>query len=682
MREGWSVRVIALDRLPRPIRELEHTWIELSDGCRLAARIWLPEDAEADPVPAVLEYLPYRKNDGTVVRDAVRQPHLAGHGYAAVRVDMRGTGESDGIIENEYTAQEHADGLEVIAWLAEQPWCSGSVGMTGISWGGFNSLQLAALRPPALKAIMTLCSTDDRYADDVHYRGGCVLALDMVHWASSMLAWNARPPDPRLVGESWRETWLDRLERTPPFLEPWLAHQRRDAYWKHGSVCEDYGAIECAVYAVGGWVDGYTNAVFRLLAGLSGPRKGLVGPWAHCFPDDALPGPSIGWLQECVRWWDHWLKGRDTGIMDEPMLRVWLQDSVPPQPSYAHRAGRWAAEKTWPSPRIETRPLVLSPRGIAERADGERALVHRGVQTAGTEAGVWCASGQSADLALDQRPDDALSLVFDSEPLAEPLELLGFPAVTLELEADRPQALVCVRLCDVFPDGTSALVSRGLLNLTHRESHETPRPLVPGERLTARVELDSAAWSIPVGHRLRIAVSSTYWPWAWPSPAPVTLTVFAGPGCVLELPVRPARSEDAELPGFDEPEQTPPLETEQLVPGPVGRTISRDLATGLVEQVFDWDLGGSFRIVPIDLVSQDTSHTVYSLVEGDPLSAAVRFRMTTGMARGDWSTRAEVASTMSADAEAFHVTSSLDAYEGATRVFARTWSWRFPRDDV
>ena len=430
---------------PRRIREIEHTWIPLADGTRLAARIWLPEDAETDAVPAILEYLPYRKNDGTVVRDAQRQPYLAGFGYAAVRVDMRGTGESDGILEDEYLPQEQEDALEVIAWLARQPWCSGRVGMWGISWGGFNALQIAARHPPALGAIMTLCSTDDRYADDVHYRGGCVLALDMVHWASSMLCWNARPPDPRLVGEGWRETWLDRLERTPFYIEPWLRHQRRDAYWKQGSVCEDFGAIECPVYAVGGFADGYTNAVPRLLAGLSAPRKGLVGPWAHAFPDDASPGPSIGFLQECVRWFDHWLKDEDTGVMDEPLLRVWMQDSVEPRPSYDVRPGRWVAEPSWPSPELETRSWQLP-------GEGERVI--RGVQSAGSEAGAWTAEGQSADLAPDQRPDDAVSLLFDSDPLAEPLELLGFPEAVLTLASDRPDALVCVRLCDVFPDGT------------------------------------------------------------------------------------------------------------------------------------------------------------------------------------------------------------------------------------
>ena len=655
---------------PREVREIEHTWITLSDGTRLAARIWLPEDAEADPVPAVLEYLPYRKTDGTAIRDAKRQPYLAGFGYAAVRVDMRGTGESDGILTDEYTEQEQEDALEVIAWLAEQPWCSGAVGVWGISWGGFNALQIAAHRPPALKAIMTLCSSDDRYADDVHYRGGCLLALDMLHWASSMLTWMGRPPDPRLMGAGWREQWLKRLEAAEPWIEPWLAHQRRDGYWKQGSVCEDYSAIECAVYAVGGFVDGYTNSVPRLLEGLSAPRKGLIGPWAHAFPDDALPGPSIGFLQECVRWFDHWLKGADTGIMDEPMLRVWMQDSVEPRPSYEERPGRWVGEDEWPSPRIDrqARPLPLeSPAAVAT------------VQSTGTQAGVWCAEGQAGELAADQRPDDALSLTFDLEPLADPLEILGLPAVTLDLAVDRPQALVCVRLCDVLPDGSSALVTRGLLNLAHRESHEHPTPLDPGARYTVRVPLDVIAHSFPAGHRLRVAVSPAYWPWAWPSPEEVALTVFGGE---LELPVRPPRPEDEELPVFGEPEHSAPLAVEELGEGPIAHTLRRDLATGLVEKVFDWDLGGSTRLVDAELETSDSSHCVYSIVEGDPLSAAVRFRASSGMGRGDWNVLSEVTSSMTSDRASFQVAMQLDVSENGEEVFSREWTFTIPRDHV
>jgi putative CocE/NonD family hydrolase len=655
---------------PRIVREIEHTWIPLSDGTRLAARIWLPEDAEADPVPAVLEYLPYRKTDGTAIRDAKRQPYLAGFGYAGVRVDMRGTGESDGILTDEYTEQEQEDGLEVIAWLAEQPWCSGAVGVWGISWGGFNALQIAAHRPPALKAIMTLCASDDRYADDVHYRGGCVLALDMLHWASSMLTWMARPPDPQLMGDGWREQWLERLEASEPWIEPWLTHQRRDEYWRHGSVCEDYAAIECPVYAVGGFVDGYTNSVPRLLEGLSAPRKGLIGPWAHAFPDDALPGPSIGFLQECVRWFDHWLKGVDTGIMDEPMLRVWMQDSAEPRPMYDERPGRWVAEDEWPSPRIDAQGWslpVTSPGAV------------RAVPWTGTESGVWCGEGQAGELPADQRPDDARSLTFDFEPFSEPLEILGCPAVTLDLVVDRPQGLVCVRVCDLFPGGTSALVTRGLLNLTHRESHEHPIPLEPGARYTVRVPLDVIAHSFRAGNRLRVSVSPAYWPWAWPSPDEVTLTVFGGE---LELPVRPPRPEHEELPAFGEPEHSAPLPVEELGEGPIAHTLRRDLATGLVEKVFDWDLGGSTRLIDADLETSDASHCVYSIVEADPLSAAVHFRASSGMGRGDWRALSEVASSMTSDRASFHVEMQLDVSENDEKVFSREWTFTIPRDNV
>jgi hypothetical protein len=356
--------------------------------------------------------------------------------------------------------------------------------------------------------------------------------------------------------------------------------------------------------------------------------------------------------------------------MDGPMLRVWMQEPVEPRPSYDDRPGRWVAEDAWPSGRIDPISLRLPTASSAEIL---------GAEAAGTEAGVWCSDGQAADLPGDQRPDDALSLAFDLDPLGERLELLGSPELALTLAVDRPQALVCVRLCDVAPEGTSALVARGLLNLAHRESHEAPSLVEPGRRYEVRIPLDFVAQALPAGHRLRVAVSPTYWPWAWPSPEPVRLTVFDGS---LELPARAPRLEDGDLPAFAAPEHSPELEVEHVASGPVGRSVRRDLASGLVEQVFDWDLGGAQRFIAINLVSEDSSHTVYSIREGDPLSASVRFRATTGVTRGEWRTRAEVIATMSADRDAFHVTSALDAYEGDTRVFARTWSFRFPRDHV
>ncbi len=315
--------------VPMILRDIEHFWIPLPDGTRLAARMWLPEGSEDSPVPAILEYIPYRKRDGTRGRDENLHVPVAEAGYAVIRVDLRGTGDSEGVYHDEYLPQELQDGCDVIAWIADQPWCDGKVGIIGKSWGGFNGLQLAALQPPALKAIISVGSTDDRYATDVHYYGGC-LTKDNLDWSAYMFALNGMPPDPELVGEDWRAMWLARLEANRPWAIPWMEHQRRDEYWRHGSVCEEFSKIEIPCFLVNGWGDNYSEAIPRMLAGLSCPRKGLIGPWAHVYPHDGGPGPEIGFLQECLRWWDHWLKGSDTGIMDEPMLRAWMCDSRPP----------------------------------------------------------------------------------------------------------------------------------------------------------------------------------------------------------------------------------------------------------------------------------------------------------------------------------------------------------------
>ena len=451
---------------PHEVMEEANVAIPLPDGVQLAARIWRPKESEGTPVPAILEYIPYRKRFGTVARDEITHPYLAGHGYACVRVDLRGSGESGGVLEDEYLQQELDDGVEIIRWIAEQPWCDGNVGMMGISWGGFNGLQIAALRPPALKAIITLCSTDDRYADDIHHMGGCLLG-DNLSWASVMFAYNSMPPDPALVGERWREMWMKRLEGSGLWLEKWLGHQRRDDYWKHGSVIEDYGAIECPVYAVSGWADGYSNAVFRLLANLDVPRKGLIGPWSHRYPHFGVPGPAIGFLQDMLRWWDRWLKGVETGIMDEPMLRVWMQDSVPPTTSYEYRPGRWVGEPVWPSPHISEQSYKLAPtRLVPEQettADSDDIAVSiQSPLTVGLFAGKWCSYAAGPDLAHDQREEDGGALVFESAPLSEPLEILGATLVELEIEADRPVAMVAARLSDVRPNDEATRVTYGL----------------------------------------------------------------------------------------------------------------------------------------------------------------------------------------------------------------------------
>ncbi|MEY4984503.1 MAG: hypothetical protein RIR62_2769, partial [Pseudomonadota bacterium] len=316
---------------PRKIAVVEDMGIPMPDGIRLSARVWMPEDAGTDPVPAVLEMIPYRKRDGTVARDAMMHPYVAGHGYACVRVDMRGNGESEGLMEDEYSQQEMDDICAVIGWLAAQPWCSGKVGMMGKSWGGFNCLQAAFNQPPALKAVIAVCATADRFADDIHFKGGCLLGENF-GWGAVMLSYSSRPPDPELRPD-WREMWLDRLQSEPWLAPRWAALQERGAYWKHGSVGEDYARMQTPVLIWGGWADNYMNTVSHLVQNVPAPVKGIVGPWVHQYPHTAVPGPRVGFLQVALRWWDRWLKGIENGAEDDPAYRVWMMDSDAPNAS-------------------------------------------------------------------------------------------------------------------------------------------------------------------------------------------------------------------------------------------------------------------------------------------------------------------------------------------------------------
>ena len=665
---------------PHAVREIENEWIPLADGTRLAARIWMPADASAArKVPAVLEYIPYRKREATAPRDALIHPWFAGHGYASLRVDIRGSGESDGVLTDEYLKLEQDDALEVIAWIARQLWCTGAVGMMGNSWGGFNALQVAARRPPALKAIITSCSTDDRYADDIHYMGGCLLN-DNMKWASTMFAHNSRPPDPALVGARWREMWLERLAGSGLWIDTWLRHQRRDEFWKHGSVCENFADITVPVFAVGGWNDGYRNAIPRLLAGLDVPRLAWIGQWAHRYPHMAAPGPAWGFLQEATRWWDHWLKGEDTGMMKGPMLRAYIQEPVPPLARFDSIPGRWVAETSWPSARIKPRRFHLNPGRLDDAAGREAALAIASPCDVGIHAGRWCAHGLGPDLPTDQRAEDGLSLVFDSPPLERRIELLGAPVIELELASDKPLAMVAVRLNDVRPDGSVTRVSYGLLNLAHRRSHETPEKMTPGKRERVRIQLNDVGQAFEAGHRLRIAISTAYWPIAWPSPEPVTLTVFTG-ASTLDLPLREPDSR-ADASAAPPPGALPPaMAVTTLVPGGERRLVTRDIAAGttIVEVADDQ---GTRRFDAIGLDFQSSTSARYTIRPDDPLSARAEVSWDVGMRRGDWRVSSRTRTVMTSTATEFRLHATLDAFEGDERVFSREWNTTIPRDHV
>ncbi len=665
-----------LTRFPNRVTKMATVWIPMPDGVKLAATIWLPEEAGNHPVPAVLEFIPYRRRDFTAMGDGHHR-YMAGHGIGAVRCDTRGNGDSEGLFDDEYSRQELDDGYHVLEWLAKQPWCAGKTGMMGISWGGFNCLQVAALRPPSLKAVYSVASTDDRYADDVHYMGGCLLN-DNLNWGGTMTTFAMRPPDPEVVGERWRDMWLERLENAPNLVAHWLSHQTRDEQWKHGSVCENYDDIEAAVYAVGGWADGYTNTVFRLAEGLKAPFRGLVGPWTHAYPWKAKPGPAIDGLKDLCRWWDHWLKGEDTGMMDEPHLRCWMQESAPPRVSYEHRPGRWVAEDVWPSERIDRFALHLNADGLAPRAKRSVVLRHRGSVLDGSSHGDWCPYGHDAEMPGDQREEDGRSLSFDTTPLAQRTEILGQPVLELDIASDTPQGLLYVRLNDVAPDGASTRVTYGLLNLTHRDGHEEPETLQPGATYRVRVALNHCGHAFPKGHRIRLTLQTGSWPLVWPSPRQPEITLATGTS-VLALPVRPRRSGGARLASLGSPVVAPPPKATTSRPYHRERRMSRDFVTDetRIEMVKD---RGRHRLEETGTEFSGGGVEIYTVREDDPLSARARLDYHVALKRGrDWDTRVDTVFELTATQTTFLLTCGAEAHEGGVRIWSKGWSEEIPR---
>ena len=663
------------------------TWIALPDGRGLAARLWRP--ATETPAPAILEYLPYRKRDGTAPRDATTHPVFAAAGYACIRVDIAGTGDSDGLFDDEYSEQELSDGEAVIAWIARQPWCDGNVGMIGISWGGFNGLQLAARRPPALKAVVTCCSSVDRHADDIHYMGGCLLT-DNFNWGAQMLAYQSRPPDPALRGD-WRERWIERIETLPFLAARWLEHPARDACWRHGSVCEDWSAIEAAVLAVGGWADAYVNAPPALAANLSAPARALIGPWEHKYPHIARIGPA-DFHGEVVGWFDRWLKGERNGAERLPAFRAFIQEhDAPPSPLYGPRSGRWVGEAVWPSPNVGSRVLYpgLDPgpaSGMPLQGDSAGTLSATpgaGVQVVATPHHVGLAAacfcpGMRIDneLAADQAPDDAASVCFDTDALEAPLELLGRPVVEVAFSADRPAAQLCFRLCDVAPGGASQRITWRAFNLTYHAGPESPAALDPGRIYRARIALNECAHRLRAGHRLRLAVSTSYWPVVWPAPAAAAVTLHLA-RCRLVLPERRVSGEEMDPAAPGGPADFP-VQAAVTLREPSNRT-ERRIDPGGVRVLETFDDFGASRDLEHGLETGSHVAQIYSIHPDDPLSARHEARWRFELRRGDWSVRIDSRSVMTSNADSFHLSREVTAREGDTVAIARSREEDVPR---
>jgi putative CocE/NonD family hydrolase len=648
-------------------------WIPMSDGICLAATLYLPETDDAQP--ALLEALPYRKDDVTAYGSPEYRRLRDEGGYAVCRVDLRGTGSSEGVATDEYPPREQKDLCEVIAWLARQPWCSGKVGMYGTSYSGFNSIQVAMQRPPELAAICTIFSTDDRYTDDVHYGGGIRRALDLVDYPLYMVAMNALPPVPRIAGDDWRRAWERRVEALEPWLLRWVAEQTDGPYWRHGSLRPHYERIQCATLIVAGWADGYHNMTFRTFAALRCPKRMLIGPWAHTSTETSRPGPRIDLVPEMIRWWDRWLRGRDNGLEEQPPVTLFARRSTRPAGDRDTVRGTFRFEPGWPLDRSRVEVHRLSSATVVGRGSEESDdIVVRG--DVGAHASIWCAGTLPFGQPLDQRPDEAYSLCYEWQALSEELEVLGYPRVELRIRSTAPVAFVSAKLCDVFPDGTSALVSRTAFNLTHRDSHSEPRPLTPGEPYDVGFELDATSWVWEPGHRVRLDLAGADWPNVWPPPEPVELSIERD-GSALVLPVLRGPP-----PVGSDPHLAPPA------PGPAragglgspGSEANWHLAHDMLratksvtigqEATTDLSIGGRLR---------ERYEGAAEVSTEDPGDARVRGRAGFVLEWPEATVATESRLTMHSDRDNFHVSLELDVSENGQRRWARSWERTYPR---
>jgi predicted acyl esterase len=531
---------------------LTNDWIPMPDGTRLAVDLYRPRDAKKqERFPVLLEYLPYRKDESRG-RCYSLFSYFVERGYIVARVDIRGTGNSEGhLIEYEYTDQEQEDGEAVIEWLANQPFSTGKVGMFGISWGGFNSIHMAMRNPPALKAIIAIEATDDLYQDDVHFIDG-VLHFDS--YEVSQEVDNSFPGAPEFViDESFYSNRFD----TTPWMLVYKRHQRDGPFWDRASLNVDYSKIRVPTFVIGGWYDGYRDSVPRMLQHMTAPVKGLIGPWAHSFPNRGYPEPTMEWRHEAVRWFDYWLKGKKTGIMEEPKFAVYIRDWHPPGLTLDKAPGKWRWEEGWPLERSRSLELNLHSDHRLRQSRPE-AADHKlkYIPSVGVEAGgsvMWW-----GDFMPDQRPTDEQSLVYDTEPLEEDIEILGFPRVALNASASAPMADWFVRLSDVTPDGRVTQITGAGFNGAHRNSAVDPESLVPGKTYALEIEMHFTSWVFPKGHRIRLSVSNAQWPMFWPTPYLMTANLKLGGEAPsrMVLPVVPyePRPQPIFQPPADDPE--------------------------------------------------------------------------------------------------------------------------------
>ena len=649
----------------------------MSDGVHLSARIWLPSHVGNNSVAAILEYIPYRKRDMVRVRDERNHVYFAQQGYVSVRVDMRGSGDSGGHMEDMYGIRELSDAKEVIEWIAAQHWCNGQVGMMGTSWGGTSSLQTAIEKPAALKAIIAVCATDNRFEDDIHYMGGCVLT-DTVEWAATLPVILASPPDPENLGEKWREIWMQRLEKARFPGENWLSHQIFDDYWQNGSVSQTGKPYECPVLLVGGWRDRYSNTVINCLNQDPSNCWGIIGPWGHHYPDQASPGPGISFQKVATRWWNHWLNGVENGVPKDPKLTVWVSSYDEPQDRVEKSSGFWTVQQDWPCPESKTQTYYFVDRSLrSDPADCNLAEIIPVDLTVGMAAGDTGYFGRAGGLPLDQQVDDERSLIFETNTMAEPIVLLGSALLELAIARDRQNAQISVRICDVAPDHKVAQVSLAIRNLALGDDLKTPLEYSENDVSKYMINFPNKAYRFEVGHRLRISISGSYWPLVWPSPGLSRLKLYPD-RCSLFIPIFP--SVPATDRNMSEAESLDSLIDNHIVVA--DPELERRIEIDPIGQTRSDSWKQPMRVVrfpEIDLEFGFETDACHTIRLDNMTSAQSTFVHRLHFSQDNRIVEVVGTAELSSNEQLYRLSGSLDVKENEKLIFSRNWNSDIPR---
>lgn len=652
------------------VNDTEHCWIPMPDGIKLAARIWWPNGNA--PFPAIVEFIPYRKRDMVRVRDERNHPFFAAHGYVCLRVDMRGSGDSEGHMPDMYSIDELADARHLIEWIASQPWCTGRIGMFGTSWGGTASLQAAISAPAPLKAIIANCATTNRFEDDIHWMGGALLT-DSLEWGATLPAILAAPPDAATVGEGWFKIWQKRLQALTFPLDAWIENRTRGQYWRHGSVIHNVAKLTCPILAVGGWTDRYSNSVMRLVQTRPDLCWGVVGAWGHHYPDQGEPGPAISFQDLALEWWNHWLKDEPAKSLNWPRLRLWRREFEPPENRINKRRGTWV-EIAQPAT-TESRTLYLSADQLLGQPSSESlALDLPNDLRHGECAGDTGYFGRVGGLPLDQSADDSRSLCFESAPLTEDFDLIGAAQLTINVARDRVEAQLVCRLCEVTPDGCSNLVIRQLRNLALDETLDTFVPYCAGEFVRYQIEFPSTAYRFSQGNRIRLSLGTSYWPLVWPVFPLALVRVMTGDSH-LRLP----QNHNAKLLSvpFPEPNKQP-IQTTWKIESQ-GELLRKQLQVRNGQADFAWSMPRvTLRFPKLRIAISLETATRYRVDAKESGSARFMIDHTIEICRPDGTAKIESSLTSKANQNGITVEATLTTHFESEVIERKVWQFDYP----